>query len=87
MAIKLPAGTTQKAAHDYELYEGDKVQVGITSVVRINGDDNWFRMEVASTVREGETGTQAMKRARGFLAEQFKGFVPETAELIMGLGD
>jgi len=84
--IKLAAGT-QKAAHDYELFEGDKVQVGLTSVVRINGDDNWFRMEVATTVREGETGTQAMKRAKGFIHEQYQSFIPETAHVVSTLGD
>lgn len=87
MGIKIPAGASQRSAEEYELFEGDKVQVGITSVVRINGDDNWFRMEAASSVREGETGSDAMKRAKKFLHKQYKDFVPETAELISELGD
>lgn len=86
-AGKLPTGVSQTKAHEFELFEGDKVQVGITSVVRIKGDDNWIRMEIATTVREGETGTEAMKRAKGFVHQQFSEYVPETAHLIMEMDE
>lgn len=85
-AGKLPAGTTQTKAHEFELYEGDKVQVGVTSVVRIDGDDNWIRMEIATTIRPGETGHEAMARAKGFVHEEFAQYIPETVKVVRSLG-
>lgn len=78
---------TIKAAGESVLAAGDKITVGITSAVRIHGDDNWFKLEVSTAVRSGESADDAQNRVVGFTHEQFTKFVNNTAQLIIELDD
>lgn len=65
-----------------ELYPGDNVEVSITSVVKINRDDNWIRMSAISAVRADETGQQAHERLLAYVQDRFKQTVQSTVEMI-----
>lgn len=48
--------------------EGDRVTIGTTHQVRIDGHDSWIKAEVNSAVRPNETPQDAFDRIGGAIA-------------------
>lgn len=49
--------------------EGDRVTIGATHQVRIDGSDSWVKVEVNSAVRANESPSDAFDRIGGTIAD------------------
>lgn len=49
------------------LSPGDTVEHGMTVSLKVNGSEVWIRATATSSVREEESGTQAMNRVANFI--------------------
>lgn len=70
----------------HRLHDGDSIEIGMSSSVKIDGDDNWLSYKVTTRVAEGETADQAHERALSYLHEQFQKMVYKTVDMIQAMG-
>lgn len=60
------------------LVEGDRIEVGVSHELKINGDATWVNMKVTSKVGDSETAEAASHRVMSFLSQQVEELVKRT---------
>jgi hypothetical protein len=60
------------------LSEGDRIEIGVSHELKINGDGSWVSYKVTTKVGDGETAEAAHQRALEFLSRQVEELVKRT---------
>jgi hypothetical protein len=65
------------------LNEGDRIEMGVSHELKINGDGTWVNYKVTTKVGDGETAEAAHQRALEFLSQQVEELVKRTVEDVL----
>jgi hypothetical protein len=70
-----------KVTKDY-LSEGDSVEVSVTHMIRIDGEESWVRYGVVTKVQPGESAEKTRQRASEGVNRGVLDTIQETVETV-----
>lgn len=66
-----------------DVQAGDRITVGVTHQIEIDGKDAWIKAEFNSAAQEGETDSEAFKRVGKVVARNIVSIIERQAEVIV----
>jgi len=72
----------RKGMEAYELFEGDKITVGVTHQIEVGRDKSWVKYEATTRLRPSESAEDARTRAVGHVNVSVMEAVTRTVETV-----
>ena len=69
-----------------EVFPGDRITIGVTHQVQIDGDDAWIKAEINSAVQPWEDADLTFARVQRALRTRIEGIIESAVEPIVEMG-
>lgn len=69
------------------LQEGDRIEVGVTHELKINGDSTWVSYKVTSKVGDSEIAEAASRRVMTFVSHEVEELVKRTVADVLRMSE